>query len=98
MARVPPCVSYIGLAKTSGRVHNIAAAGAVDREFGDISVFYFEPETGSRKAGRGFKRFLEAVGFILAEFELKRNHGDPISMDLGHASWRSYVCERDICV
>ena len=30
---------------------------------------------GSRRAGRGFKRFLEAMGFILAEFELKRSHG-----------------------
>ncbi len=33
---------------------------------------------GSQRAGRGFKRFLEAVGFILAEFELKQSHGDPI--------------------
>ncbi len=33
---------------------------------------------GSRRAGRGLKRSLEAVGFILAEFELKRSHGDPI--------------------
>ena len=33
---------------------------------------------GSRRAGRGFKRFLEAVGFILAKFEPKRSHGDPI--------------------
>ena len=39
---------------------------------------YFGPKTGSRRAGRGFKRSLEAVGFILAEFELKRSHGDPI--------------------
>ena len=56
---------------------------------------------GSRKAGRGSKRSLEAVGFILAEFVLKRSHGDPMRdnfMDLGHASWRSCVCERDICV
>ncbi len=29
---------------------------------------YFGPETGSRRGGRGFKRFLEAVGFVLAEF------------------------------
>ena len=36
------------------------------------------PETGSRGAGRGLKRFLEAVGSILAEFEPKRSHGDPI--------------------
>ncbi len=36
---------------------------------------------GSRRAGRGLKRFLEAVGFILAEFELKRSHGDPIRDD-----------------
>ncbi len=33
---------------------------------------------GSRGAGRGLKRFLEAVGFILAKFELKPSHGDPI--------------------
>ena len=33
---------------------------------------------GSWRAGRGLKRFLEAVGFILAEFELKWSHGDPI--------------------
>ncbi len=38
----------------------------------------FGPEMGSRGAGRGLKRFLEAVGFILAEFELKPSHGDPI--------------------
>ncbi len=33
---------------------------------------------GSRRGGRGFKRFLEAVGFILAKFEPKPSHGDPI--------------------
>ena len=33
---------------------------------------------GSRKARRGFKRFLEAIGFILAKFEPKPSHGDPI--------------------
>ena len=33
---------------------------------------------GSRRGGRGFKRFLEAVGFILAKFEPERSHGDPI--------------------
>ncbi len=33
---------------------------------------------GSRRAGRGLKRSLEAVGFILAEFELKPSHVDPI--------------------
>ncbi len=32
----------------------------------------------SRSAGRGLKMFLEAVGFILPEFELKWSHGDPI--------------------
>ncbi len=30
------------------------------------------------RARRGLKRCLEAVGFILAEFELKPSHGDPI--------------------
>ncbi len=29
-------------------------------------------------AGRGLKRFLEAVGFVLAEFEPKPSHGDPV--------------------
>ncbi len=60
--------------------YNIAAAGAVDREFGHILGFCFDfgPEMGSRRAGRGFKRCLEAVGFILAKFEPKRSHGDPI--------------------
>ena len=29
---------------------------------------------GSRRARRGLKRFLEAVGFILAEFELKPSY------------------------
>ncbi len=33
---------------------------------------------GSRTGGRGFKRFLEAVGSILAKFEPKPSHGDPI--------------------
>ncbi len=33
---------------------------------------------GSRRAGRGLKRLLEAVGFVLAKFELKPRHGDPI--------------------
>ncbi len=33
---------------------------------------------GPRRAGRGLKRFLEAVGFILAEFEPKPSHRDPI--------------------
>ncbi len=33
---------------------------------------------GLRRAGRGLKRFLETVRFILAEFEPKPSHGDPI--------------------
>ncbi len=37
---------------------------------------------GSRRAGRGFKRFLEAVGFILAKFELKRSHRDPVHLPM----------------
>ena len=44
----------------------------------EIIFLYFGPEMGSRRAGRGLKRFLEAVGFILAEFEPKPSHGDPI--------------------
>ncbi len=61
-------------------MRNIAAAWAVDREFGHIFVFFnvLGPTMGSRRAGRGFKRFLEGVGFILAEFEVKRSHGDHI--------------------
>ncbi len=43
-----------------------------------LSALYFGPETGSRRGGRGFKRFLEAVGFVLAKFEPKPSHGDPI--------------------
>ena len=43
-------------------------------------TFFFDlgPKTGSRRAGRRLKRFLEAVGFILAKFEPKPSHGDPI--------------------
>ena len=46
----------------------------------DFSHFFFDlgPETGSRGAGRGLKRFLEAVGSILAEFGPKPSHGSPI--------------------
>ena len=33
---------------------------------------------GSRRPGRGLKSFLEALRFILAEFEPKPSHGDPI--------------------
>ncbi len=43
------------------------------RDFLDLG-----PKMGSRRAGRGLKRFLEAVGFILAKFERKASHGDPI--------------------
>ncbi len=32
-------------------------------------LLYFGTETRSRRGGRGFKRFMEAVGFILAKFE-----------------------------
>ncbi len=62
---------------------------------------------GSRRAGRGLKRFLEAVGFILAEFELKRSHGDPIrdnfygfwTRELAQLSAREIsVSEREISV
>ena len=40
--------------------------------------FFFRLKTCSRRAGRGLKRSLEAVGFVLAEFQPKRSHGDPI--------------------
>ena len=49
----------------------------------------FGPKMGSRRAERVFKMSPEAVGFILAEFEPKRSHRDPIRdifMDFGHAS------------
>ncbi len=36
------------------------------------------PKTGLEGPGRCLKRCLEAVGFVLAEFEPKRSHGDPI--------------------
>ncbi len=56
----------------------------------------------SRRAGRVFKRFLEAVGFILAEFELKRSHGDPIR-DNFYGFWTrelAQLClrERNLCL
>ncbi len=60
---------------------NIAVAGAVDREFGHILRSF---EILGRKRAHGGpggvlrKRFLEAVGFILAKFEPKRSHGDPV--------------------
>ena len=38
----------------------------------------YGPQVGSQRAGRGLKRFLEAVRFILAEFEPEPSHGDPI--------------------
>ena len=43
-----------------------------------IFCVVFLPETCSRRTGRGLKRSLEAVGFVLAEFQPKRSHGDPI--------------------
>ena len=48
--------------------------------FDFVFLFFLHvgPEMGSRRGGRGFKRFLEAVGFILAKFEPKPSHGDPI--------------------
>ena len=48
------------------------------------------PETGSRRAGRGLKMFLEAVGFILAKFEPKRSHGDPIR-DIFRANFKDAI-------
>ena len=36
------------------------------------------PKMGPRRAGSGLKRFLGAVGFVLAELQPKRSHGDPI--------------------
>ena len=47
-------------------------------EFVYVFLFLFLPKTCSRRARRGLKRSLEAVGFVLAEFQPKRSHGDPI--------------------
>ncbi len=47
---------------------------------------------GSRRAGRGLKRSLEAVGFILAEFELKPSHGDPIRGQIKTVVWGRMTC------
>ncbi len=59
--------------------NNIAAAGAVDWEFGRFFCFVdLGPKMGSRRAGSGLKRSLESIGFVLAEFEPKRSRGDLI--------------------
>ena len=50
---------------------------------------------GSRRAGRGLKRFLEAAGFILAEFELKRSHVDPIR-DISRANFEDAISRNTI--
>ncbi len=59
---------------------------------------YFGSEMGSRRAGRGLKRFLEAVGFILAEFEPKPSHGDPIRdmfrVNFQDATFRNIIDEQ----
>ncbi len=69
------------------RIHPVQSVVTNITQLSDILIFptfdliFFEnfgPEMGSRRAGRGLKRFLEAVGFILAKFEPKRSHGDPI--------------------
>ena len=36
------------------------------------------PKTGPGGPGRCLKTLPEAIGFVLAEFEPKRSHGDPI--------------------
>ena len=65
------------------------------RSFLKYFVLYFGPEMGSRRAGRGLKRFLEAVGFILAEFEPKRSHGDPIR-DIFRANFEDAISRNTI--
>ncbi len=56
-----------------------------------IDVFFrFWTENGLTEGREGFERILEAVGFILTEFELKRSHGDPIrgrSYGFGTDDW-----------
>ena len=56
----------------------IAAAGSGVSRYIVSFCLVFGPKTGSRRAGRGLKRSLEAVGFVPAEFQPKRSHGDPI--------------------
>ena len=55
----------------------------------------FGPEMGSRRAGRGLKGFLEAVGYIRAEFEPKRSHGDPIR-DIFRANFQDVISQNII--
>ena len=65
--------------------------GGSDREGLNLSfVFVLGPKMDSRRARRGLKGFLEAVGFILAEFEPKRSHGDPIR-DIFHANFQDAI-------
>ena len=52
---------------------NIAAAGAVDREFN----YDFGSELGLFGSGMGVNGRGAPVGSIWAEFQLKRSHGDP---------------------
>ncbi len=53
-----------------------------------------------KRAGRGLKRSLEAVGFVLAEFQPKRSHGDPIrdifSVNLQDATSRNIIDEQNL--
>ena len=53
---------------------NIAAARAVDREF---NYKNFSSSLGLLGSERGLNRRGAPVGFIWAEFQLKRSHGDP---------------------
>ena len=64
---------------------NIAAARAVDREFN----YNFGSNLGLFGSGRGSNGRGAPVGFIWAEFQLKRSHGDPF-----HAQ-NSRVCATD---
>ena len=52
---------------------NIAAARAVDREFN----YNVGSNLGLFGSGRGSDRRGAPVGFIWADFQLKRSHGDP---------------------
>ena len=53
---------------------HIAAASAVDREFN----YNFGSNLGLLGSGRGSNGRGAPVGFIWAEFQLKRSHGDPL--------------------
>ena len=67
--------------------YNIAAARAVDREFN----YNFGSNLGLLGSRRGSNRRGAPVGFIWADFRLKRSHGDPFR-DQHHVFVRPVKC------